>query len=59
MEQRVIFFDLEIGFKPRGRTMKKEILFPNSKVIVHFPKNQDTVRKATEKFLKTIEREKK
>ena len=37
--------------------MKREFNFNNCTVVVHLPKTQDTVRKATEYFLKKVEKE--
>ena len=39
-----------------GRTMERRFTFPNCTVVVHLPKNQDTVRRATEKFIREVER---
>lgn len=39
--------------------MEKKITYQNCTVVVHLPKKQDTVRKATERFFKEVERSKK
>ena len=39
--------------------MEKQYTYENCTVIVRLPKNQETVRQATERFLKDIERTKK
>ena len=44
--------------KLERRTMERRFTFPNCTVVVHLPKNQDTVRKATEKFIREVERKK-
>lgn len=36
--------------------MERRFTFSNCTVVVHLPQNQDAVRKATEKFLKEVER---
>lgn len=38
--------------------MKKRFTFENCTVVVHLTNNQDTVRRATERFLREVENEK-
>ena len=38
--------------------MEKKFTYPNCTVVVHLPKNQDTVQNATLQFFKNIERSK-
>lgn len=38
---------------------ERRFTFENCTVVVHLPQNQDTVRKATEEFIRKVERERK
>ena len=38
--------------------MERRFTFENCTVVVHLPKNQDTVQKATEIFLRKVEQKK-
>lgn len=37
---------------------ERRFTFENCTVVVHLPKSQDTVRKATERFIREVERNK-